>query len=151
MDADFEVRPARPDERGLLEDLQRSASLALHDYREALLEYPDAIELPAEQIAAGHVHVAERSGRLYGFMVLMPAEGGELELDGLFVDPKSQRRGFGNALIARAREIAKNEGALAITVVASPTAQEFYEACGFALTGPAQTRFGPALTMRLAI
>lgn len=146
------IRPAESEERGLLEDLQRSASLALDDYREALLEHPDAIALPAEHIAAGWVHLAEAHGCVRAFMVLMPAGVvDELELDGLFVDPRSWRRGFGQSLIAKAREIADEKGARAISVIASPTAHEFYEACGFVVTGAQQTRFGPAVTMRLAV
>ena len=47
------IRLARPDEREALEDLQRRASLALPQYREQLLSNPDAIHLPAAQIANG--------------------------------------------------------------------------------------------------
>jgi GNAT superfamily N-acetyltransferase len=150
MPPEVVIRLAAPGERELLEDLQRSASLALDDYREALLENPDAIALPAEQIVAGQVHVAQSDRLILGFMVLVPTGSGGLELDGLFIDPNSWRRGVGRALIARAREIAGDEGVHAITVVASPTARNFYEACGFVLTGTAPTRFGPALAMRWA-
>jgi hypothetical protein len=34
-----------------------------------------------------------------------------------------------------------------VHVVANPTAQDFYLACGFKITGEVQTRFGPAPTM----
>ena len=151
MDGAVLIRPARAEERGLLEDLQRSASLALDDYREALLAHPDAIALTAGEIAAGRVHVTEVRGRVVGFMVLMPKHAGELELDGLFVDPATWRNGVGQALIAKAREIGECERVRAISMVANPTAQDFYAACGFELTGSAPTRFGPALTMRLKL
>jgi RimJ/RimL family protein N-acetyltransferase len=32
-------------------------------------------------------------------------------------------------------------------VIANPSARGFYEKCGFALEGEAETRFGPALRM----
>jgi len=34
-----------------------------------------------------------------------------------------------------------------MTVIANPAAREFYEKCGFAVEGEAQTRFGRALRM----
>ena len=135
----------------MLEDLQRLASLALDDYREALLAHPDAIVLPAEDIAAGRVYVAETGGEPSGLLVLVPADSGEVEIDGLFVRPDAWRHGIGRALLTRARAIAEQERAPALVVVASPSAQEFYSASGFVLTGVTQTRFGEALTMRLAL
>jgi hypothetical protein len=42
------IRPALPEERLDLENLQRRASLALETYREQLEAHPDAIDLPAE-------------------------------------------------------------------------------------------------------
>lgn len=47
------IRPARNEERALLESLQRRASLSNPGDRDALLANPDAIALPIEQIAAG--------------------------------------------------------------------------------------------------
>ena len=46
-------RPAIPAERTALEDLQWRASLMWEDYRDALLENPDAIDLPLDQITMG--------------------------------------------------------------------------------------------------
>jgi GNAT superfamily N-acetyltransferase len=135
------IRLARTEERQELEDLQRRASLALPEYRAQLEANPDAIELPLAQIANGQVHVAELDGRVAGFAALV---GGEL--DGLFVEPDLWRRGIGAALVDRATHEARRKG-LAVTVIANPGAREFYESCGFAVEGEAQTRFGPALKM----
>ena len=49
------IRPALPEERLELEELQRRASLALETYRDQLEANPDAIDLPAEQIERGDV------------------------------------------------------------------------------------------------
>ena len=140
------LRLARIEELGELEDLQRRASLALDEYRDALLAHPDAIALPAEQIDRGEVVVAEIDGRLTGFAVVLDHDG-MAELDGLFVEPELWRRGIGLALVEDAVHHARSRGLSLMTVVANPGAREFYERCGFTIEGTAETRFGPALRM----
>jgi len=139
------LRPAKPEELGLLEGLQRRASLALDEYRETLLAHPDAIVLPAEQIDRGEVVVAEFGGRVAGFAVILDIAGAA-KLDGLFVEPELWRQGIGSALVAEAVHEARRRG-LSLTVVSSPEASKFYEKCGFTVEGEAGTRFGPALMM----
>jgi GNAT superfamily N-acetyltransferase len=141
------LRPARPDERQALEDLQRRASLVWDAYRAQLLAHPEAIHLPADQIAAGGVCVAESSGDILGFSVVLPRDDGDAELDGLFVEPSAWRNGIGRALVEAASRRAACDGALALHVTSNPLAEEFYHACGFSYSGEAQTRFGPARTM----
>ncbi|HEY6987003.1 MAG TPA: GNAT family N-acetyltransferase, partial [Bryobacteraceae bacterium] len=68
----FLIRPAVISEQKDLEDLQRRASLTNVGDRDALLAHPDAIELPAEQIAAGAVFVLEQNGAITGFAALLP-------------------------------------------------------------------------------
>ena len=140
------LRLARIEERAKHEDLQRRASLALPEYREALLAHPDAIELPAKQIERGEVVVADVDGRIAGFAVVLDKDGAA-ELDGLFVEPDLWRRGIGSALVEEAVHAARNRGLGLVTVVAGPSAREFYETCGFTVEGAADTRFGPALRM----
>jgi len=143
--ADLNIRLARLEERQALEDLQRRASLALEEYREQLEAEPEAIELPADQIERGEVIVAELGDRLAGFAAVLFDE--ELaELDGLFVEPDLWRQGIGAALIDVAVHEARRQG-LSMTVIANPSAREFYEKCGFTAEGPAKTQFGPALRM----
>jgi GNAT superfamily N-acetyltransferase len=140
------IRPARLEERSRLEDLQRRASLALDNYREALLAHPDAIELPAEQIDRGEVIVAELDDRIAGFAVILDHHG-KAELDGLFVEPDLWRQGIGTALVEAATHEARRRGLSLLTVVANPAAEAFYARCGFAAEGTTDTRFGPALRM----
>jgi GNAT superfamily N-acetyltransferase len=139
------IRLARADEREALEALQRRASLALEDYRAELEAHPDAIRLPAEQIALGEVLVAEDEGGVTGFAVVVDADD-RAELDGLFVEPARWREGIGTALVMEAVHIARERG-LSLTVIANPTARDFYEKCGFAVEGEEQTRFGPGIRM----
>ena len=135
------IRPAQIEERELLEDLQRRASLANAEHRAALLAHPDAIALPAGQIERGEVLLAETEGRVAGFVAVL---GGEI--DGLFVEPDLWGLGIGRALVEAAVHHARRLG-LSVTVIANPTARLFYEKCGFVLEGEAETRFGPALSM----
>ena len=135
------LRLARPDEHDALEDLQRRASLELPEYRDLLLDNPDAIYLSEGQIANGQVIVAELDGEIAGFAAVV---GGEL--DGLFVEPDLWGRGIGRALADAATHEARNRG-LALSVIANPRARRFYEHCGFSVEGEVQSRFGPALRM----
>ena len=142
------IRKAEPGEREALEALQRRASLMWEEHRDALLAHPDAIDLPADQIAAGHVFVCEHHGEVAGFGVVLPREDGQAELDGLFVEPAAWGRGVGRRLIGEAERLAMSRVATTLHVIANARALGFYTACGFELDGQAQTRFGVACTMK---
>ncbi|HEY7210140.1 MAG TPA: GNAT family N-acetyltransferase [Bryobacteraceae bacterium] len=144
----FFIRPAAISEQKELEDLQRRASLTNAGDRGALLAHPDAIELPSEQIAAGGVFVWERNGIIAGFAALLPRPDGGAELDALFVEPTMRRCGIGRSLVEHCSEVARSQGSTFLHVVGNPHAEDFYLACGFKLTGTAETRFGPGLLMR---
>ena len=135
------LRLAKPEERDELELLQRRASLANDRDRPHLEVHPDAIHLPAAQIASRQVILAERGGEILGFAAVVDGE-----LDGLFVEPKLWREGIGRALVDEATHVARQEG-LALTVVTNPAALGFYKKCGFSIEGEVQTRFGPGLRM----
>ena len=139
------IRLAKIEERQVLEELQRRASLALGEYNEQLEAEPDVIQLPAEQIEQKGVFVAELDDRVAGFAAVLIGDD-HAELDGLFVEPDLWRQGIGAALIDVAVHKARRQG-LATMVIANPSAREFYEKCGFTVEGKAQTRFGPALRM----
>jgi N-acetylglutamate synthase-like GNAT family acetyltransferase len=145
------VRRARISERKALEDLQRRSSVHEPMYREQLLAHPDAIELPEDQITAGHVRVAEQDGVIAGFAVLLERAGDACELDGLFVEPQRMRTGIGSLLVQDAKRLARERGAARIDVVANQQALAFYRAVGFETTGAEQTRFGPAPRMSLVV
>jgi GNAT superfamily N-acetyltransferase len=139
------------EEREALERLQWRASLVADEYREQLLADPDAIDLPPTQIADGAVLVAEMDAAPAGFAVVLPRDDGDAELDGLFVEPALWRGGVGRRLVEAGVALARGFGAGELHVVAEPAAIGFYEACGFVTTGAAETRFGPAITMRRGI
>ena len=145
------IRLARTSEREELEGLQLRSSVHDPQYRAQLAAHPDAIHLPADQITGGLVRVAERNGAVVGFAVLLERAADACELDGLFVEPASMRRGVARRLVEDAKRIARERGATRIEVVANPQALAFYEAVGFTSAGESQTRFGPAPRMSLAV
>jgi N-acetylglutamate synthase-like GNAT family acetyltransferase len=145
------IRPAQLSERDALEALQRRSSMHQPMYRTQLAAHPDAIDLPAEQIATGLVRVAERDGVVVGFAVLVELSGDTCELDGLFVDPDRMRAGVGRRLVEDAKRIARERGATRIDVVANPQSIAFYETVGFIATGESETRFGTAPRMSLSL
>jgi N-acetylglutamate synthase-like GNAT family acetyltransferase len=145
------IRLAQASEREALEELQRRSSMHHPMYRAQLAAHPDAIELPADQIAAGHVRVAEQNGAIVGFAVLLERVADACELDGLFVAPDRMFSGVGRFLVEDAQRIARERGAMRIDVVANPQALAFYAAVGFVAVGEAQTRVGPAPRMSLPV
>jgi GNAT superfamily N-acetyltransferase len=145
------IRRAVVAERRQLEALQWRASLGNEGDRDALLRHPDAIDLPAEQIAAGGVFVLEENGKILGFSAIVPREDGDTELDALFVEPDDQRRGFGRQLIEHCAELARAAGSKGLHVIGNSHAKAFYLSCGFEILGPFETRFGSALLMRKAL
>jgi GNAT superfamily N-acetyltransferase len=145
------IRPAIPAEREALEALQWRASLGNEGDRDALLRHPDAIDLPAEQIAAGGVFVLEQGGAIVGFSAILRREDGDTELDALFVEPEIQRQGIGRKLIEHCAAVARSAGSRALHVIGNTHAKEFYLSCGFEILGPFNTRFGSGLLMRKAL
>jgi GNAT superfamily N-acetyltransferase len=148
MSSQRRCRPALTSERQALEDLQRRASLANPNDREALLSHPEAIELPPEQIAEGHVFVVEQDGATMGFAAVVPRDDGNSELDALFVEPDSWNQGLGRLLVEHCAVIARTRGSAALHVIGNPHAEGFYRACGFEQIGTIQTRFGVGLLLR---
>jgi ribosomal protein S18 acetylase RimI-like enzyme len=146
--SNFVIRRAVISEQKELEALQLRASLTNADDRDALIAHPDAIELPIDQIAAGAVFVSERNGVIVGFAAMLPRPDGDVELDGLFVDPDVRRCGVGRSLVDHCVQIIRTQGSTALCVIGNPHAYDFYRACGFNAIGTIETRFGSGLLMR---
>jgi N-acetylglutamate synthase-like GNAT family acetyltransferase len=145
------IRTASIAEKGALEDLQRRASLNNPGDRQALLDHPDAIVVPIEQLATGCVFVAERDGERVGFAAVVGRVDGDAELDALFVEPREWKGGVGRALVEHCVDVARGRGASTLHVVGNPHARGFYVACGFAITGTVETQFGTGLAMQRAL
>ena len=148
MTEDITIRTALVSEQQALEALQWRASLNNPGDRDALLANPDAIRVPVEQIAGGQVFVVEDAGSIRGFAAILPRQDGNAELDALFVEPQTWRRGYGRKLVDHCCHAARAHGAHALCVVANPHAEGFYLACGFEMAGTTQTQFGIGWLMR---
>ncbi|PKR89838.1 GNAT family N-acetyltransferase [Pleomorphomonas diazotrophica] len=139
----FLLRPARNDDQKALGALKLRSSLAWGDHVEELRALPEAREVPPEHLP--HIIVAELDGVIVGFAtVLVGEDGGEAELEDLFVAPEHWRTGIGRKLVAEAERRAVEAGARALHVVAGARARPFYEALGYRFAGEVATAFEPA-------
>jgi len=136
------IRRAAVREHKTLDALQERASLNNPGDRAAILANPDVIGIPADQIEAGRVFVAEQSGSVVGFAVILPRNDGDTELDGLFVEPDTWGQGIGRRLVEHCAQVARAEGSTTLHVLGNPHAEGFYLKCGFACSGTARTRLG---------
>ncbi len=132
------------------DDVFRSASLSNAGDRDNLLTHPEYLTLGPVALAEGRTHVAEEDGSIVGFATWHEAGGG-VELEDLFVDPGWMRRGIATALVGRVADVLRARGADCLEVTANPHALGFYRAVGFIDCGIAETEFGTAPRMVLAI
>jgi GNAT superfamily N-acetyltransferase len=145
------IRLAMPAEHEVLEALLERASLANENDREALLAHPDEMSLPIAQIRSGQVIVADAAGTLVGFASVVFRQDGDIELDGLFVEPAEWRKGIGRMLVEACKSFTRGVGARALCVTISVEAEGFYHACGFATLGPEETLFGPGIRLEFRL
>jgi ribosomal protein S18 acetylase RimI-like enzyme len=142
------IRDADLADTGRLGEIFRTASLHNEGDRAALLANPEVLEFDDSCVREHRTRVADRDGLVVGFASITP-NGDAVELEDLFVDPDSMRRGIGLALVRDVADTACANGAARIEVTANHHALAFYEAAGFVLDGVAETRFGPASRMHL--
>ena len=128
----------------------RRASLSNAGDRDNLLAHPEYLILGPEGLAEGRTHVAEEDGSVVGFATWAETAG-TIELEDLFVDPDHMRRGIATALVNCIAEILRARGAERLEVTANPHAMGFYRAAGFTDCGVAETNFGSAPRLVLAL
>lgn len=143
------IRPARPDDHRLLEALLRRASLATGEHAEDLLDQPDAMDIPVQNLA--HTLVAEAAGVIIGFCTILPQSETVAEIEAVFVDPESWRQGLGEQLVSAGAQMAVQAGVVSLDVVSGRYALPFYESLGFERAGLEATRFGPAVRLTKAL
>jgi GNAT superfamily N-acetyltransferase len=131
-------------------DVYRSASLSNASDRDNLLAHPEYLVLGPEGLAEGRTFVAEEEGALVGFATWIEA-GDLFELQDLFVDPLWRRRGIAAALVNHITQVLRARSVGRLEVTANPDAMGFYRAAGFVDCGVADTVFGTAPRMALAI
>jgi GNAT superfamily N-acetyltransferase len=144
------IRPGGPADLSAASDVYRSASWSNAGDRARLLAHPEYLVLGPEGLAEGRTYVAEEEGSVVGFATWIQA-GGVVELEDLFVDPGWRRRGIAAALVSRIAQVLRARGLQRLEVTANPHALAFYHAAGFVDCGVADTVFGTAPRMVLAI
>lgn len=115
------------------------------------MQHPEALELPADHIAAGLVIVFEHWGAAAGFVVVVPREDGNADLDGPFVEPDLWRGGIGRKLVEEAAQFAIAIDAGLLVATASPRAEPFYAKCGFKSAVRHSTPHGPVTVMQRSL
>jgi GNAT superfamily N-acetyltransferase len=115
------------------------------------MQHPEALELKADKIAAGLVIVYEHWGAAAGFVVVVPRDDGNADLDGPFVEPDLWRGGIGRKLVEEAAQFAIAIEAGLLVAVASPRAEPFYARCGFKPSGVRSTPHGPVSLMQRSL
>jgi GNAT superfamily N-acetyltransferase len=144
------IRLGVPADLSAASNVYRSASLFNAGDRDNLLAHPEYLMLRPEGLAEGRTHVAEGDGSLVGFATWIEADG-IFELEDLFVDPGWMRRGVATRLVNRIGDVLRARGVERLEVTANPHALGFYSAVGFIDCGVAQTDFGTAPRMVLAV
>jgi GNAT superfamily N-acetyltransferase len=144
------IRLGVPADLSAASGVYRSASLSNAGDRDNLLAHPEHLILGPEGLAGGRTHVAEEDGTVVGFATWIEADG-IFELEDLFVDPGWMRRGIATALVNRVAEVLRAQDVERLEVTANPHALGFYSAAGFIDCGIAETDFGTAPRMVLAI
>jgi N-acetylglutamate synthase-like GNAT family acetyltransferase len=150
MDECLAIRLAQPDEREVLEGLQRRAYLANAGDRDALLANPDE-SISRHQIEAHQVFVGERGALIVGFAAVLVRCDGDVDLDGLFVDPELWRTSVGKALVNQCVRHACEHGGQALHVIGNPQRDVFTLRASSKSQEPWDTRFGPGLSMKMAV
>ena len=144
------IRLGTPADLPAAAGVYRRASLSNAGDRDNLLAHPEYLMLGPAGLIEGRTYVAVEDGSVVGFATWAEADG-TIELEDLFVDPAWRRRGIASGLVSRIVEVLRARGVQSLEVTANPHAREFYNAAGFIDCGVAETDFGAAPRMRLAI
>ncbi|MFI4936726.1 MAG: GNAT family N-acetyltransferase, partial [Caulobacterales bacterium] len=139
------IRPAGIEEASALTALANRAK-ASWGYDAAFMAAA-AVRIEPADIAEGWVWVAkDRRGRSVGVASLRRTGQPEvIDLDNLFVEPRAQGEGVGEALLAHTAQMARALGAKRLRIEADPNAAPFYERMGARLVGEAQGTLGRPL------
>lgn len=129
------IRPARTGEDVALTELSLRSVQERWGYSDAFMAWePEAITVTPELIDGSVTSVLEDGGRLVGFYVLR-GKPPHIEMSRLMIDPSVFGTGCGRLLWDHAVSIAREMGAVAITLDADPNAEPFYRHMGAITVG----------------
>ena len=117
----IEIRGGVAGDQPSLNAAMRSASLAVEpgEVLRLLLAEPHHLEVDISLLERGQVVVATVEGELAGFASYLVVGSDEAELDGMFVDPKSWRRGLGRLMFDAVERELLSRNAIGIRVAAA--------------------------------
>ena len=145
------IRDARPEDYLTLQAIFERASLSNAGDRDMLMAHPEFLLLDMDRISRGRTRVALFDDAIVGFASTSPSAAHTLELDDLFVDPDSRRKGAARELILHISREASQEHVSRIEVTANSHAMEFYRAAGFETDEHVVMEFGVGTRMHLPI
>ncbi len=149
FDSSFSIRPATTEEAALISDLAlRSKGYWGYDPAFLAASRP-ALTLTPEYMAAHPVFVLEWESRVAGFYSLCDLDGGEVDLDNLFVEPEAIGHGCGKRLWQHAVETARQLGFTQMRIEADPNAESFYLAMGAERIGSVPSSVWPGRELPL--
>jgi GNAT superfamily N-acetyltransferase len=143
------IRPAHPEEAGLLGDLAvRSKSHWGYD-ADFLEACRDDLALTPDDVASSTVYVFERDGEIAGYYRFMPVDANAVDLDALFVDPVAIGQGVGRRLWDHAVATARDLGYSELIIQSDPYAEGFYMAMGAVRSGELESTVTPGRMLPL--
>lgn len=151
------IRPAQAIDAAALTDLA-IRSKAVWGYTSEFMDSCRA-EMAVQPASINTAHsqhwLIEHQGAIAGFYVLECLDGGEGELDALYVDPAFLRQGLGKQLLKHAKQQASERGVNRLLIQSDPNAEAFYLAAGAEKIGERESgsipgRYLPLLELRLA-
>jgi ribosomal protein S18 acetylase RimI-like enzyme len=140
------IRTPRPDELGLLGDVEVAAGRAFRDVGMAEIagDEPMTVEVLGGFLRRGHAWVAvdpdDAGGAPAAYLVAEPVDGG-LHVEQVSVHPRAARRGIGSALLDHAAAAAAADGLAALTLTTFtevPWNAPYYERLGFRVVPDAE-------------
>jgi len=143
-----QLRAARPGEAQTLTELALR-SKAYWGYDDAFMAAcRDELTMRADELERRRVTVAERDGRIAGF-VSVEGEPPEGAVGMMFVDPELIGRGVGRLLFEHALGSARSAGFTRLTIDADPNAAPFYRSMGAVQIGETPSGSIPGRTLPL--
>ena len=130
----YRIRRAEPSEAGELTRLARAAKASWGYPAEWLEAWREELTLTGDYLAQNEVFVADTGDGLAGVAALERVRG-EAVLEHVWVAPRHQRQGIGEALVRHALARASAAGDRTVRVTSDPQALGFYERLGARLAG----------------
>jgi len=124
------VRPARPDEAGLLTALCKRSKAHWGYDADFMAKSETSLTITPELIAGGNILVAEDRGHVVGVASLAAIDENTFDLLHMFTEPNAIGTGVGRLLFRNVAALAKGQGAKLLSILADPNAEAFYTRMG---------------------